>query len=121
MPIRSLYCCPQFSSGFLEPNIRAMFFNQIGGFAHNRRGENWVALRIVKGRERHAPGALARNAPIGPAFDRRFDSTLPPVRDPFDTVDFLQRSLAEGTVIGRIPLIWMSLPMCDLHGALVHG
>src|SRR5207247_6035294 len=99
MPICRLYCCPEFSSRFLKPNIRAMFFNQIGGFAHNGGGENWIALSIVEGGERHAPGALARNAPIGPAFDRRFDSTRPPVRHPSDTADFLQGRLAGGTTI----------------------
>src|SRR5260370_6970613 len=98
-----------------------MFFYQISGIAHNRGGENWIALSIVEGRERHAPGALARNAPIGPAFDSRFDSTLPPVRDPFDTVDFLQGRLAEGTVIGPIRLIGFGLLMIDLNEPLVHG
>ena len=45
---------------------------------------NGISLRIIESWNRHAPGTLARNAPIGPAPYRRLDSILAPIRNPFD-------------------------------------
>ena len=37
-------------------------------------------LRVHEQRDRHAPGALARDAPVGPAFDHAGDALLAPGR-----------------------------------------
>jgi len=45
----------------------------------------------VKSGKRHSPRALARDAPVGPAFDHAVDALLAPARRPLDLADFLER------------------------------
>ena len=87
---------PEFGGGFLEPDIRAVLLDQRGGVAHDLGVEDRVALRVVERRDRHAPGALARDAPVGPAFDGGLDAALAPVGHPVHAVDLVERPLAEG-------------------------
>ena len=75
--------------GFFEPDIRAVFLDQVGGVANDLRVQDGFALRIVKRGDRHTPGALARDAPVRTRFHRAFDAVLAPVRNPFDVVDRL--------------------------------
>ena len=46
-------------------------------------------------RERHAPGALARDAPVGPRLDHAGDALLAPARDPLHAADRGERVAAQ--------------------------
>ena len=81
-PIGRLERGPQLGGGLLEPDIRAVLLDQGGGVAHDLRVEDRVALRVVERRDRHAPGALARDAPVGPALDGGLDAGSCPSRAP---------------------------------------
>src|SRR5207302_3976904 len=78
---------PKFRDRLFEPDVGAVLLDQAGGVTDDFRIEEGLALRIVKGGNGHAPGALARDAPVGPAFDRRFDAALAPLGDPLDLLD----------------------------------
>ena len=54
-----------------------------------------AALRAVHRRDRHAPDALARDAPVGPVGDHALDARLSPRRDPARVADRLERALAQ--------------------------
>ena len=53
------------------------------------------ALLVDKERNRNAPGALARNAPIRPPFHHTLDPGAPPVRRKLGFTDLFQRCLAQ--------------------------
>ena len=53
-----------------------------------------AGLAIGEDRDRHAPGALPRDAPIRPALDHRLDAVAALRRDPARLVDRRQRLLA---------------------------
>ncbi len=50
-----------------------------------------LAVRVVKHGQRHAPGALARDAPVRPRFHRAVDAVAAPGRNPLHLVDGAQR------------------------------
>ena len=79
--------CPKFSSLLLEPDVRSVLLDQIGDVANNSRVQNRLAFRVVERRDGHAPGALARDAPVRPRFDRRLDTIFAPIRDPIHRID----------------------------------
>src|SRR5690349_5765340 len=54
-----------------------------------------LALVAIKDRDRHAPGALARDAPVGPALKHAADALAPPRRDPLHLVDGFERAEAQ--------------------------
>src|SRR5437763_10374322 len=54
-----------------------------------------MSLRVVEEWDRHAPCALARNAPVGPCLDRGFNAVLAPVGNPVDVIDGVERLLPE--------------------------
>ena len=93
-----------------------MLFNQVGGLFHDLRVENRVALRVIEGRDGHAPGPLARDAPVRARLDRRFDPVLAPIRYPAYAVDFLEGLLAEGPGFRTR----LNRPMVNLDKPLVH-
>ena len=95
-PILRLHERPKFGGGFFEPDVRAVFFNQIGGVADDLGVEDRFAFGVVKRGNRHAPGALARDAPVGTRLHRAFDAVDAPVRHPFDAVNFGEGGGAEG-------------------------
>ena len=92
-----------------------MFFDQIGGVADDLGVENRLAFGVVKRRNRHAPGALAGDAPIGPGLDRALDPVDAPVRHPFDAVNLSERAVrnvsSEGRAL-RIPDFDLGLVNC---------
>ena len=59
----------KFLGGFFKPNVGAVLGDQIGGVADDLGVENRLPLGVVKGGNGDAPGALARDAPVGPALD----------------------------------------------------
>src|SRR5206468_3029256 len=72
VPISRLEGGPEFGGGFFEPNVRAMFLDQVSGLADDLGVEDGLAFGIVKRRDGDAPSALARDAPIWAAFDGGF-------------------------------------------------
>ena len=97
-PISGLYVGPQGSCVAFEPDIGPVIFNERGGVTHDAGIEDRFGAGI-KRRDRHAPGALAADAPIGPAFHRAFDSVLAPAGHPVHFVDGGERLLTEILVI----------------------
>ena len=59
-----------------------------------------VALLAHEHRDRHAPGALARDHPVGPALDHAGDAVLAGGRHPARRLDLAQRDAAQGAVAG---------------------
>ena len=97
-PVSGLYVGPEGSCVAFEPDVGPVFFNERGGVTHDAGIEDRFGAGI-KRRDRHAPGALAADAPIGPAFHRAFDSVLAPAGHPVHFVDGGERLLTEILVI----------------------
>ena len=70
-----------------------------------------VALLPDEHRDRHAPGALARDHPVGAAVDHAGDAVLARGRDPLGVVDRFQRAIAQGVVLARNVLIHRNEPL----------
>ena len=70
-------------------------------------GEEAAALRAVEDGDRHPPGPLARDAPVGAVGDHAVDPLLPPGRDPLHLLpDGRQRPLAQAVLVhGDEPLV----------------
>ena len=61
-----------------------------------RRQQRLAALRAVHRRDRHTPGALPRDAPVGPVRQHVVDAVAPPRRDPLDVaVDGVEPGLTQ--------------------------
>ena len=78
-----------------KPEVGAVRFHQIGDFADDGGVQDRLALGAVEHRERHAPAALARDAPVGPRFHGPVDAVAAPVRNPVDGVDLGERLFAQ--------------------------
>src|SRR3546814_4857229 len=64
-------------------------------------GEVLAARTIHVERDRHPPGALARDHPIGPPLDHRTDAVLRPRGHPLRPLDRIECCFAEGRAIAR--------------------
>src|SRR6267378_1005224 len=58
-------------------------------------GDGFRATRAIEDGNRHAPNALARDAPIGPALEHVAHAIDAPRGNPLHTLDLLQRGLAQ--------------------------
>ena len=91
----------------IEPGIHPRLCHQIGGFMHQGHGigMRFSGLLVDEQGDRHAPGALARNAPIRPAVNHAGDAGLAPIRNPTHAVDGFQGGIAQaGLLHGNEPL-----------------
>ena len=88
--------------GVAEKDRRVGGVPGIGAVALDRRGDpldnravtqRLAGLLIDEDRDRHAPAALARDAPIGLRFDHRGDAVLALRRDPTRLLDRRERPL----------------------------
>ena len=81
----------------LVPRIGAVVVEHRRGLLdQRRRGDRLAALRAVDRRNRHAPGALARDAPVGPVRDHVVHAVVAPRRDPAHlVVDRVDRRFAQ--------------------------
>src|SRR6266568_3519255 len=95
-PVGWLELGPQLPHGFFKPNIGALLFDQVGRFANDSGIENRLALPVIERRDRHAPGPLARDAPVRPAFDGGFHAAGAPVGNPLHPTHRGEYLLAEG-------------------------
>ena len=85
-----------------------------------------VGALLDEQRDRHAPGALARQHPVGPPFHHRADAVLALLGHPAGLADGLERELAQrgGIVLERAALVVPALargafgmldPDCAVH------
>ena len=98
-----------------EPHVGALSLDPVGGLADDARIEDGLAGRIVEGWDRHAPGALARDAPVGPGLHGALDAVLAPVGDPVHRINGRQCLLSEGQ--GS----WRATGVVDADEPLVDG
>ena len=78
-----------------EPGVRSFFRKDLGDFGDDRGVEDRFAAFGVENRERDAPSALARDAPVGAGFDCATNAVAAPVGNPICGVDLAQGGLAE--------------------------
>ena len=81
----------------IEPCVDAIGTHELRDLLEQFR-RAWVqfaGFAMREQRERHAPGALARDAPVGAAGDHAVDALLTPGRRPLDLADLGQRGLAQ--------------------------
>ncbi len=78
-----------------KPDIRASGFHLLSnGFNHRRRCHLMRATGAANDRDRHAPVALARDAPVRALLDHGADTILPPFRRPCCFFNLFQRLIA---------------------------
>ena len=97
-----------------EPRVGALFFEPFHDVA--QRGkilQQLAALLAIEHNQRHAPEALARNAPVGPLGHHLAHALLAPRGRPFHFLNFLERVLAQ------IVVLQIDEPL--LRGAENHG
>ena len=83
----------QFGRIQVVPDVGAPLRHPVGHLAHDPR-TLWMRLAVLlvdEQRDRHAPGALPRNAPVGAIFDHRADPPFAPAGHPAHGTDGLQR------------------------------
>ena len=84
------------AADLLVPDVGAMHAEQIDDAVEDRAvGERLAAALAIEDDDRHAPDALARDAPVGPRRDHVGDALLAPRRHPAHLPDRVQRVLAE--------------------------
>src|SRR5476651_35004 len=88
----------------LEPGFDALLFNALGNHFHQFDG-TWVQLAaflVQEERDRHAPVALAGDAPVRAVGNHRVQARLAPGRDELGVFDRFDRALAQGFAAGRL-------------------
>ena len=84
------------------PGLDPLLLERVRDLLHQPGGdERLVAPLAVEDRDRHAPGPLAREAPVGPVLDHVVDAVAPPVRDPADPVDLPERGRPQAALVER--------------------
>ncbi len=76
-----------------------MLLDQSGDVADDLCVENRIALGIVERRNRHAPRALTRDAPIRSRLDGALDAVDPPVRNPVHAINFGESGFTKGRAV----------------------
>ena len=82
-----------FGEGLGDARDQLLRFRELGGRDHLAR------LLVDEDGDRHAPGALARDDPIGPPLDHAADAVLARGGHPLGLADRLQRELAQALVV----------------------
>ena len=91
-----------------EPHVGAFGAEGLDDAAHHLGiAQRLAGLLVDEHRDRHAPGALARHAPVGPLLDHAAQPVVAGARHEARGVDRRQRLLAQGAA--------------DLGDRLVHG
>ena len=95
----------------------------VGAFLLERRGDarihcfvledfgRAVALLAHEHRDRHAPGALARDYPVGPALDHAVDAVLALRRHPARDFDRFESAMAQCVALARDVLVHRDEPL----------
>lgn len=85
----------------LEPGFDAFLLDSLRDLFHQLHGA-WMQFAtglVQEERDRYAPVALARDAPVGTPGDHSVQARLAPARDEFGLGDGFQRSLAQGSTL----------------------
>ena len=113
-------------AGAEEALARAVHVPGVGAFLHEGFGDalvddfvlqdlgRAVALLAHEHRDRHAPGALARDHPVGPAGDHAVDAVLAGRRHPLRHRDRVQRAGAQrvaGLCLAAVGDVGLSIAM----------
>ena len=86
-----------------EPRVRALATEDLRHVLDNLGVEQILpAFRAAERRNRHAPDALARQAPVGARLDHAADAVLAPGRDPLRLRDLGQRAVAQRRLVGGV-------------------
>jgi hypothetical protein len=85
----------------LEPGVDAALLDQVRDTLDElvRARMQLAGLAMREQRQRHAPAALARDAPVGTAGDHAGDALLAPVGHPVHLADLAQRGLAQAGLL----------------------
>ena len=85
------------------PHVDAAFLHAIGHLLHQFDGARvrQSGFAVGEQRDRHAPGALAADAPVRAAIDHAGDARLAPGREPADVVDGGHRIGAQPGLVHR--------------------
>ena len=94
------------------PEVGAAFGDLGGDGADDAGVEVGVLLLVVDRRDRHAPGALAADAPVGAGLDGAADALLAGLRHPRDVADFGEGFGARGGAGGH-RLVERDEPLVD--------
>src|SRR5271165_4590839 len=76
----------KFNVAEFVPSIGAAALDEIRQFANPFRVQDRIGS-VVKDRQRYAPTALSRNAPVGSGLDGSVDPVSAPMRNAFDLID----------------------------------
>ncbi len=79
-----------------EPDARAFLLDEVGECAHDLFAQERLLALAIENGQGNAPGALARDAPVGPGFDRAADAVAAVLGNPLHAVDGRERVGAEG-------------------------
>src|SRR5438128_5951964 len=86
----------QFSSLPFEPDVGTVLLDQLGDMLDDRRRDEDLAASLAReSRDRHAPHALAGEAPVRPFLDHAVDAIAAARREPSYYVDLLKCFLSE--------------------------
>ena len=106
-----------------EALARALRIPGVGAFLLERLGDarihrfvvedfgGAIALLAHEHRDRHAPGALARDHPVGPALDHAVDAVLARRRHPARDFDGFERAMAQRVAFSRDVLVHRDEPL----------
>jgi hypothetical protein len=96
------FIAQQFGGVQLEPGFDAFDFDALGHFFHQLDGARvqLAAFLVQEERDRHAPVALTRDAPVRTVGDHRVQARLAPGRDELGVFDGFERALAQGVAGG---------------------
>ena len=86
---------------FGVPGIHAFLLDNVRHALHQRHrlGVDLGGLRIDEQRDRHAPGPLARNAPVRAVLDHAADALLAPAGNPGHRADGIQCLAAQSRLV----------------------
>src|SRR5215471_17193413 len=104
-----------FARTFGVPGVGAFLFERLGNArVHLLIVQNFgrtVALLLHENRDRHAPGALARDDPVGPALDHSNDAVLALRRHPTSLADGRHRTTTQGVALSADVLVHRDEPL----------
>ena len=79
----------------LEPNGGAVLAEKLRDMGEDGLFEDWGAILVIKNRQRNAPDALARDAPVRAVLDHVDHLLLAPGGNPLDVLDRVEEVLAD--------------------------
>ena len=81
--------------GEFKPDVGTVFLHHIRDFANQSGVQDGFAVFVKEDGQRHAPGALAGDAPVRPGFHRAVNAVAAPGGQPLHLVYFFQGLRAE--------------------------